>query len=451
MNLAGEPRDRSRYPVPRTIRRMSIEQEALPALAAAASAEPLGVAEPEPLSRNRDFKVVLVGQGISAFGDAITNTALPLLVLALTGSGAAMGLVGALSTLPDLVFGLFAGAYADRWDRRLMMMFADAGRAILTAAVPLSILLGGPTMLVVLLVTFPINLLRVNWLAAWTASVPGLVGRPQVARANAIFEAVFNVGWIAGPGIAGVLSHLIGPGTTIALDAVSFAISAFALLLVRRPLRPEPRANRPRILADIREGIRYVAGHSTLRAVIAFWAASQVTTAALGTALIYHLTRERGEGSDVVGLVLSAFSVGALAGSLVAGRLGLAHVGRVMLVATALTGGLLLTIVAGPPIPVMIGVSLAAGVVQSAALISYITFRTALSPDAMLGRIGSTARTISVGLMPIGAFVGGALVDITSGQATLALMGGTLVGLSGGFAVLPSVRRARVPPSGGIE
>ena len=61
---------------------------------------------PEPLARNRDFKVVLVGQGVSSFGDAITNTALPLLVLALTGSGFAMGIVGALSTLPDLLIGL---------------------------------------------------------------------------------------------------------------------------------------------------------------------------------------------------------------------------------------------------------------------------------------------------------------------------------------------------------
>ncbi len=399
----------------------------------------------EPLGTNRDFQVILIGQGISAFGDAITNTALPLLVLALTGSGVAMGVVGALSTLPDLLVGLVAGAYADRWDRRLMMLGADAGRAVLTAAVPLCIVLGGPTMTVILLVTFPINVLRVLWLAGYTASVPGLVGRAQVARANAIFEAVFNVGWIAGPGIAGVLSSVIGPGATIAIDAASFAISAAALLLVRRPLRPEPRPNRPHIVADIREGVSYVAGHSTLRAVIAFWAASQVTTAALATALTYHVTRERGAGTDVLGLILSAFSVGSLLGSLVAGRLGLERVGRVMLVGTALTGLSLLLIVLEPPVTVVALFALGAGVIQSVALISYITFRTALSPDAMLGRIGSTARTISVGLMPIGAFLGGAMIDLTSGQATIAWMGGILVALSMGFAFIATLRRARVP------
>ena len=409
--------------------------------------QPAAIVAPavEPLSRNRDFQVVLFGQGISSFGDAITATAMPLLVLALTGSGAAMGVVGALSTLPDLLVGLFAGAYADRWDRRLMMLFADAGRAILTAAVPISILVGGPTLLVVVLVAFPINVLRVLWLAAWTACVPGLVGRAQVARANAIFEAVFNVGWIAGPGLAGVLSSVVGPGTTIAIDAATFVVSSLALLLVRRPLRPEPRTGQPHILVDIREGIRYVAAHPILRTVILFWSASQVTTAALATALTYHVTRERGAGTDVLGIILSAFAVGSLAGSLAVGRVGLVRVGRAMLVGTAATGALLLLIIVQPPMPVVILSALGAGVVQSAVLISYVTFRTALSPDAMLGRVGSTARTISVGLMPIGAVVGGAMIDLASGKATLAAMGAILLVLAGGCALLPGMRRAVVP------
>src|SRR5439155_3040219 len=108
----------------------------------------------------------LLGESVSAIGDAVTLTALPLLVLALTGSGLAMGIVGVLQMLPDLVFGLVAGALADRWDRRRMMLYADVGRAILTALIPLSIVLGIPTMGVILLVTFPISSLRVVFMAA---------------------------------------------------------------------------------------------------------------------------------------------------------------------------------------------------------------------------------------------------------------------------------------------
>ena len=129
------------------------------------------------LFRNRDFRLVLFGQGISAFGDAVSFTALPLLVLLLTGSGLQMGIVGVLQLLPDLILGLPAGALADRWDRRKMIVWADFGRAVLTALIPISFLLGLPTMVVILLVTFPINAFRVVFLAAWTAMIPALVGR----------------------------------------------------------------------------------------------------------------------------------------------------------------------------------------------------------------------------------------------------------------------------------
>src|SRR5215208_5071732 len=117
------------------------------------SREPFAV----PLGRNRDFKVVLTSQGISAFGDAVNFTALPLLVLALTGSGLAMGIVGAFQTLPDLVFGMVAGAAADRSDRKRLMLVADLGRAGLTALIPLSVALGGPTLVVILIVAAPLS------------------------------------------------------------------------------------------------------------------------------------------------------------------------------------------------------------------------------------------------------------------------------------------------------
>ena len=138
---------------------------------------------------NRDFKIVLLGQGATAFGDGIRNTAMPLLVLALTGSGVLMGVVGVLQTLPDLVVGLVAGAYADRRDRRLLMLYGDLGRGLLTALVPISFWLGLPTMAVILVVTLPINVLRVFWIAAWTAAMPNLVGREMVGRAASVAEA----------------------------------------------------------------------------------------------------------------------------------------------------------------------------------------------------------------------------------------------------------------------
>jgi MFS transporter, ENTS family, enterobactin (siderophore) exporter len=395
----------------------------------------------EPLRENRDFLTVLVGQGISSFGDSITSTAMPLLVLALTGSGFVMGIVNVLTTLPDLLVGLFAGAYADRWDRRRMMFAADLGRALLTAVIPISVWLDGPTIALILVVTFPMQVLRVLWLAAYTACVPGLVGRSQVARASAIFEAVFNVGWIIGPALAGLLAATIGPGATIAIDALTFLVSAVTILFVRRPLRAE-RLEETHLLADIREGIRFVAHEPTLRAVLALWTTTSIITAGLTTALIFYLTIDRELGAGVVGLVLSAFAVGSLGGSVVAAHFAFKPVGRVMLLG-ALGMGVSLVIAAGAPVPVIVAVSLFAGILNTNVLVAYITLRTMLSPDVLLGRVGATARTMSVGLMPVGALITGILLDAVGGVATLTLMGGLLVAAAAGFSLLPNVRNAR--------
>ena len=158
------------------------------------AAQPLAEPIDVPLAQNRDFRVLLTSQGISSLGDGVSFTALPLLVLALTGSGFAMGIVGALQTLPDLFFGMVAGAIADRSDRKRMMFLADLGRAGLTALIPISVALGGPTMAVILLVAAPTSILRSFFLAGYTASVPALVGRSQVGRANSYFEAVYSSG-----------------------------------------------------------------------------------------------------------------------------------------------------------------------------------------------------------------------------------------------------------------
>jgi predicted MFS family arabinose efflux permease len=356
-----------------------------------------------------------------------------------------MGIVGVLETLPDLILGLPAGAFADRLDRRRMMLGADLGRAVLTALIPISVAIGGPTMGVILLVAFPLNCLRVLWLAAYTAAVPGLVGRSQVGRAMSILEAAFNIGFIAGPGIAGVLAAVIGPGPTIAVDAVSFAISASAILLIRRPLKPPPRAEDSRLLAEIREGVAYVVGHPVLRSVILLWSLVAVGSGALVSALTFHLQIDRRLGPEVLGFVLSAYGLGSLAGAVLAARLAGGALGRKMLLGTFAVGVALLVVAVSPPIPIVLVASFAAGVAQSNVLIAYLTLRTTHSPNALLGRVGSTARVVSIGLTPLGLLAGGLLIDATNGATALGAMGFWMIVLALAFGASGIVRGARSP------
>jgi MFS family permease len=399
-------------------------------------------AVPFELRENRDFQIIVLGQAASAFGDAITLTAMPLLVLWLTGSGALMGVVGALQLVPDLVLGLPAGALADRWDRRRMMFCSDAGRAILTAAIPVTYWLDGPTMAAILLVAAPANALRVLSDAAFTSVVPGLVGREHLARANGYMEATLSVPFILGPAMAGILVATIGPATTIAIDAASFAISAASLLMVRRSLRAERSDEIPRILIDIHEGIRYVWRHTLLRALIAYVGVFAFATAALIPALGYYFTVDRNLGSELFGFVGSTWSVGYLLGSLLTGRLGGDLIGLMILASGVIVGACLVTIAVTASPTVYLAVGFCIGAAFAVQTVSYMTLRAALTPDHLLGRVGSTSRSITAGLRPIGLLGGGALISAASGGIALIGMGGIAIGASLLFCLANPFREA---------
>ena len=397
---------------------------------------------PVPLSQNRDFLTLLTGQGISAIGDAVSFTAMPLLVLALTGSGLAMGIVGVLQSIPDLLFGMVAGVLADRNDRRRMMLVADGGRAILTALIPLSYVVGVPTLAVIYLVAAPMSVLRSLFLAAYTASLPSLVGRSELGRANSIFEAIYSFGYVVGPGIAGLLVATIGAAQTIAIDAVSYAASAVALFLIRQPLtvvRDHPPLD---LWGEIREGAAYVIRHRPLRDAIAFWGLVSVLSAGLVPALAFYLVREEGFDASILGLVLAAYGLGTVVGAIVTTRLRLRRAGPLLLGGNLIRGLALVAIALTGSIGVMVGAAIVGGIVDSVVLITYITLRAAASPDELLGRIGGTARTISLGLQPIGFIAAGLLIDAIGGGVTLATIGLSLVATSLLFVLSAPLRNA---------
>jgi ENTS family enterobactin (siderophore) exporter len=376
-------------------------------------------------------------------------TVLPLLVVALTGSGIAMGIVGALQLLPDLLLGLPAGALADRWDRRRMIIVADLGRALLTALIPISVLLGWPTMGVILLVTFPINALRVVFLAAWTAVMPSIVGVDQVGRASGFAEAIFSASFVIGPAVAGVLVAVLGPGPTLAVDAGSFVFSALSLMLIRRPLRADRDGVETHLLAEIREGIRYIVGEPILRVAIPYWTIISVATAPIAPVVIFFLTIDRGAGPGVVGLILSAYGLGSLVGALVATRFTQGRLGRLMLVANLGSAIVLVCFaLSGQPL-VQAGFAVAAGVCGALVFVPYLTLRSTIPPNHLLGRVGSSARTISVGLAPIGTFLAGLALDALGGQATMLAIALILVAATAAFSFSPILRAAVAGDGGG--
>ncbi len=417
------------------------ELSGVAAVAIGALSRPQQAGGPD-LRHNREFRIVLLGQSISSLGDAISMTVLPLLVVALTGSGIAMGVVGVLQLLPDLLLGLPAGALADRWDRRRMIIVADLGRALLTALIPLSVMLDWPTLAVIVLVTFPVNTLRVLFLAAWTAVMPSIVAPDQVGRASGYAEAIFSASYVIGPAIAGLLVTVLGPGPTLLLDALSFTVSAGAMVIIGRPLRAERSTAEQHLLADIREGVAYVVREPVLRVVVPFWTVISVTTAPIVPVTIFFLTIDRSADAGYVGLILSAYGLGSVGGALIATRFSHGRLGRMMLVANLASAvGILGFAYSAAPL-VQAGFALFAGAAGALVFVPYITLRSTIPPNRLLGRVGSSARTISVGLAPIGTLIAGVLLDAIGGQATLVIMALVVTAASVAFSFSPILRAA---------
>jgi MFS family permease len=415
----------------------------------------------EPLSHNRDFATLLVSQSVSAGGDAVSSTALPLLVLALTGSGLAMGIVGAVTTGADFVMGTIAGALADRGDRKRMMFVADFGRAAFTALIPLSDLLHGPTMAVIVLTAAPLAILRAFFRAGYLAAMPNLVGRSQLARGNGILEMAFSASFVVGPAIAGFLVTAIGPGPTLAVDAGSFAVSSLGLVLIRRALKAP--ADRPpsRIVDDIREGIVYVARHPILRSLILLFATTTAVLSAVGAAMTFRIVRDLGQSPGAFGLTLTGLGVGTLVGSWFATRLGPStNVARVLAGAIVVMGLPLVAAAAIPSLAAIVVLGGLSGAGEAALVVVYVSVRAANSPDALVGRIASTARVTTLGLSPFGFLAGGLLIDVVGGTATLAILGSVIcvIGLAlsrpaalQGASLAPSAFASAEPVLGATE
>src|SRR4029078_95760 len=177
-------------------------------------------------------------------------------------------------------------------------------------------------------------------------------------------------------------------GLTLAIDAASFAISSFVLALIRRDLRAPAERSEASLIADIREGIVFIVHHPVLRPMILFWGLVSITLAPLVAALTVHVTRDMAQNATILGLVLTAYGIGTVLGALLTARTSRRTVAPVLLGGT-LTTGLLLTVVSRTDqIPVLLGAALIAGSAQSVVLVTYLTARTHLSPDQLLGRAG---------------------------------------------------------------
>ncbi|MFF3774665.1 MFS transporter [Streptomyces sp. NPDC002232] len=385
------------------------------------------------LLRDRDFLLFAGGQGASALGDALSKTALPLLVLALTGSGLHMGVIAMLSALPMMLIGVPAGAWADRLDRRRMMLWADVGRALLVGAVPLAAWLGLPVLPVVYAVAVPVGVLYAVFEAACLSCVPSLVGRERLGEANSLLSIGNALGYIAGPALAGVLVTGVGGAGTLAVDALTFAVSAVSLMLIRRPMQSAREQAPAPMRRQVLEGFRFIAGHRLLRAALLYWAAVTFLTSPVVICATYFIREDLGWSPGVLGSIIAVYAVGAIAGAVLASRIKAVTV-AVLCAGTVLGSVALLVLSGTASLPLALGVVFLAGGGESLSAIVYSTLRARLTPDELLGRVTTTAQVAAFSLKPLSVLAAGIALEATSGSVTLAVIAVSSLAISLVFA-----------------
>jgi predicted MFS family arabinose efflux permease len=406
------------------------------------------------LWRSADFRRLWGSLTITAFGAQITNLALPLTAaLLLQATPMQMGILVALETLPFALVSLHAGVLLDRVRKLPIVIASDVGRALVLALIPVAAFTGWLSIELLFVVGFLCGVQNVVGGAAYQVLIAQMAGRGRLVEANAKISLGETSASLVGPGVAGGLIQVLTAPFAIALDALSFLVSALMLKRLRAPHDVPHDGPRQSVNHEIREGLRLVWRNRTLRALAIIAGLWQVLHHMQVAVLVLFATRELGLSAGAVGIAYAFGGVGCVMAAASAERLSRRYgVGPVILLGLSMTvvGWQAYGLVSGPPwfATVALGLAMLAfdfgGVLWG---INYLALRQSITPDRLLGRMTATMRFLTVAAAPAGSLAGGALASAVGLRPTLWTIAvlGTL--LAAGAVGLSTVRRHRTLPS----
>ena len=358
------------------------------------------------VSGNREFLKLWVGQAVSASGSAITTVAMPLVaVVSLGASPVEMGLLSALTVLPHLVFGLPAGVWVNRMSRRRVMIVADVGRAGLLGAIPVLSAVGLLRMEHLYVVAVLAGVLTLLSDTASLTLLPALVPREDLMQANSASMLNQTVASATGPSIAGALTQVVSAAFAIAVDGLSFVVSAVASFLIKEPplTAPAPVAGQCRLL----EGLRVLFGDPVLSALTLSATIAAIAGAAQAPLVVLYLVRDLHWPPVLVGVAITVAGVSSVLATLVAPlcsrKLG---IGRAYL-SGQLLAALAPAVLAVGWAPFVLIAQFLAGSGMPLYGVPQRTLRQSLVPAHLLAQATATWRTLVIGGQTLGVLTGG--------------------------------------------
>jgi len=375
------------------------------------------VTELVPLRRNRDFVLYQIGQFLSLFGSGISGIAYPLLTLAVTGSAAKTGYVGAVEFAPLVLLSVPAGIAADRFDRRRLTIASDAVAALALSVLAAAVLTGNARYWLILVVAFVDMSASVFFRSGMGGAIKAVVPLPQLADASSISMARGSIVRLGSPPVGGALFGL-SRGLPFVADAVSYAFSTASLLLMRTRFQEE---REPGIRTPFREGLVYFWSIPFLRATVGMIAASNLIAVGAPITVII-LAHRHGLSSAAIGGFVAIQGGTLLLGSILSPLLRRLFPMRAILLSEFWMAVVFGAFLVEPNVYVLaVAASLHAFWFPStdSAIQAY---SYALIPDRLLGRAMAASNTLRAASAPVGPLVAGLLLSHTSPRLAILVL-----------------------------
>jgi MFS family permease len=371
------------------------------------------------LWRHSDFLKLWSAETISQVGSQVGGLALPFVaIVTLDVSPFEVALLGVFEFAPFILVSLPAGVWVDRLPRRPILIVGDLGRAALLATIPVAYAFDVLTIWQLYVVGFLFGVLTVFFDVAYQSYLPSLVSRDQLVDGNSKLEISRSGAQLAGPALAGVLVQALTAPVAVLIDAISFVASGAFVLRIRTrenaPERENGRSPFAGMKGELSEGLRYVLGHRYLRWIAASTATFNFFSNVMFAIFLVYAVRQLDLSAGTIGLVFAIGNVGYLIGAIAANRIAVKlGVGPAIVVGAAAGIASVLVPLApeSGPIPFLIASQLIIAFGLPLYNITQVSFRQAITPERLQGRMNSVMRFIVWGVIPLGTLVGGAIAS----------------------------------------
>jgi MFS family permease len=394
------------------------------------------------LWRNRDYMLLWSGQVVATLGSTMSMVVFPLLILYLTDSPAAAGIAGALFTIPYVVFSLPAGALVDRWNRKRVMIVADAVRAAAFASIPVAMFFDSLNLWHLYLVAIIEGTFFVFFNIAEVAALPRVVPKEQLPDATAQNMATFSIAGLIGPALGAVLYQGVGKAVPFLVNAATFTVSVISLTFVRTDFQAERSTESRNLLREIKEGLGWLWRNPLLR-FMAF-VTGGINLAFSGVVLVVIvMAKDLGADDAAVGIIFSIGAIGGIIGAALAGKIqrrfgyGQVTIACMWLIALALPLN-----VFAPAVWVLGLIWALWEITIPVYSVVQISYRLPLIPDQLQGRVNSSFRLLAFGFQPLGATLAGVLLQVIGAVPTVLIFSVWLFLLAVAVTLNPQVRQA---------